>query len=240
MSDKPTQSWERLGTHRGPAETMTSPAAAPDTPTVDAAVNRIRDYPAHDHASMMTEVARTLERANAALRHDIERHVQIAAEAVTRVGVLEGERDALMFQPPREGIYPWAAQLEATHRHAEYLANGARNEPDRETALICLHSAVNGWKNAAYAMAEKAHNAEALIAAAEADKRRYRWLKDKATRDGRDGGYWGYWVLPKLEGWNSAKCNGTVFDHTLDTAIDAAISADERESAALPSGGRGE
>jgi len=64
------------------------------------------------------------------------------------------------------------------------------------------------------------------VAALQADAERYRWLRSQAGREGRDDGWWGYWTLPMLDGWNHtpyAEKRGEAFDHkTLDEAIDAA------------------
>lgn len=61
----------------------------------------------------------------------------------------------------------------------------------------------------------------------EQDAARYRWIKEHAKRDGRDGGWWGYYVLPMLPGWDGtpyAADRGEGYDHkTLDEAVDAAM-----------------
>lgn len=70
-----------------------------------------------------------------------------------------------------------------------------------------------------------------VIAAAQADDAkdaaRYRWIREHAKRDGRDGGWWGYYVLPMLPGWDGTPYSadrGEGYDHkTLDEAVDAAM-----------------
>ncbi len=52
----------------------------------------------------------------------------------------------------KEGRVP---ELEPTRANAEYWINAAKGEKDKVQALICLHQAINAWKNAAYAMADK-------------------------------------------------------------------------------------
>lgn len=75
---------------------------------------------------------------------------------------------------------------------------------------------------------------EAKLEADERDARRYRWLRDQAKREGRDGGWWGYWVLPFLAGWDHtpySKERGKGYDHvTLDAAIDAALAVTPKEA----------
>jgi hypothetical protein len=86
-----------------------------------------------------------------------------------QVDKLTKERDeAVAAMTPRElpkSAVPHAYMLEETARYATYWESGARTEPDRGLALICLHQAVNGWKNAAYSMAEKRMQAEHQLAA---------------------------------------------------------------------------
>ena len=64
-------------------------------------------------------------------------------------------------------------------------------------------------------------------AAAQADARRYRWLRDKARSEGRDGGWTGIYTLPVVPAWDEtsfAAARHEAFHHkTLDAAIDAAI-----------------
>lgn len=70
---------------------------------------------------------------------------------------------------------------------------------------------------------------EADSAAEARDAARYRWLRDQSKREGRDGGWWGFYDFPNVQGWNHtpyAKDKKQDFDHaTVDAAIDAAISA---------------
>lgn len=65
----------------------------------------------------------------------------------------------------------------------------------------------------------------AAIAGAEKDAERYRWIESKANRDSRDGGWWGYYVLPMLDGWSHARGKDSFDYKTLSEAIDAAIEA---------------
>lgn len=51
----------------------------------------------------------------------------------------------------REG----AEMLAATADNADYWLKGGRDDPDRDTAVLAVEQAVNAWRNAAYAMAEK-------------------------------------------------------------------------------------
>ena len=59
------------------------------------------------------------------------------------------------------------------------------------------------------------------------DAARYRWLRDKANKEGRDGGWWGYYVFPHLKGWDDTpfsinRGEGYHFN-TVDEAVDAAM-----------------
>jgi hypothetical protein len=69
--------------------------------------------------------------------------------------------------------------------------------------------------------------AEEAVKQERADAERYRWLRERAKRDGRDGGWYGYYVLPMVAGWDStpyAHDRGEGYDHaSLDDAIDAAL-----------------
>ena len=71
---------------------------------------------------------------------------------------------AVTPQPLPDEAVPHAFMLEETRRYASYWEDGARNDSVRSTALICLHQSVNGWKNAAYSMAEKLLSAQSTIA----------------------------------------------------------------------------
>jgi hypothetical protein len=66
---------------------------------------------------------------------------------------------------------------------------------------------------------------------AELDAKRYRWLRGKAKRTGRDGGWWGFYELPHVPAWDGtpyALERGKGYGHeSLDAAIDAAIAAQE-------------
>lgn len=65
------------------------------------------------------------------------------------------------------------------------------------------------------------------LEAAQADAARYRWLRDKARSEGRDGGWTGIYTLPVVPAWDEtsfAAARHEAFHHkTLDAAIDAAI-----------------
>ena len=67
----------------------------------------------------------------------------------------------------------------------------------------------------------------ATLEAAQEDARRYRWLRDKAHSEGRDGGWTGIYTLPVVPAWDEtsfAAARHEAFHHkTLDAAIDAAI-----------------
>ena len=134
-------------------------------------------------------------------------------------------QDALIPKPLQPASVPHAYMLEEAARHANYWVEGARNAPDRTAAFICLHSSVNGWKNAAYAMAEKRMAAEgkiteqaAQIEALEKDAERYRWLRSNSVGPSQ------IWELL------SDDCSPPVMTlkamHDLDAAIDAAILGD--------------
>lgn len=71
--------------------------------------------------------------------------------------------------------------------------------------------------------------AAAKQAALELDAARYRWLRDKARIEGRDGGYTGFYRLPFVDAWDdtpysASRGNGFRFEN-LDAAIDVAMKA---------------
>ena len=70
------------------------------------------------------------------------------------------------------------------------------------------------------------------LEAAQADARRYRWLRDKARREGREGGWTGFYTFPVVHAWNDtpyAVARHEAFRHkTLDAAIDAAMKGENR------------
>jgi hypothetical protein len=63
----------------------------------------------------------------------------------------------------------------------------------------------------------------------EKDAARYRWISARTEKEGRDGGWIGYFRLPMVDGWNdtpyAAKRKEAFHYSTLDEAIDAAIAA---------------
>lgn len=87
-----------------------------------------------------------------------------------------------------------------------------------------VHTTVPGIRQ----IIERAAQLAAPVAPEDAkDAARYRWIKEQAKRDGRDGGWWGYYVLPMMPGWDDtpyAADRGEGYHHkTLDDAIDAAM-----------------
>lgn len=54
------------------------------------------------------------------------------------------------------------------------------------------------------------------------DALRYRWLRDQARTEGRDGGWVGSWRLPFLDAWNdSPVVKYHINRRTFDEAVDA-------------------
>ena len=67
----------------------------------------------------------------------------------------EREEAAIMPRP-----VPGAELCEQTETFAGYWKKGAWSEPNRESALVCMEQAVNGWKNLAYDLARQLHYAQ--------------------------------------------------------------------------------
>lgn len=138
-------------------------------------------------------------------------------------------QDALIPKPLQPANVPHAYMLEEAARHANYWVEGARNAPDRTAAFICLHSSVNGWKNAAYAMAEKRMAAEARITeqatqieALEKDAARLDWFERMFVHswNGVIGtGSLTHWVLAGDYRHQVAKMQGRLFRAAIDAAI---------------------
>lgn len=60
--------------------------------------------------------------------------------------------EAIMPKP-----VPGAELCEKTETFADYWKKGAWHEPSRESAIICMEQASNGWKNLAYDLARQVH-----------------------------------------------------------------------------------
>jgi hypothetical protein len=74
------------------------------------------------------------------------------------------ELATLKPQPPAEGLYPWAIDLEPVARHAQYWIDAGRAEPDAFKAHLATVQGAYSWKNACYVYAERLYKADRMIA----------------------------------------------------------------------------
>ena len=129
-----------------------------------------RDSIAADSLATQQRIA-ALERDLAAAQQDkglAELAMRQKAERLAQCEeALAAAQAALAPQPIPEGLIPGADTLETTRRGAQYWLDGARKEPDKSMAVFLAESAINHWKNAAYAKAEALVKAETAAVAKE-------------------------------------------------------------------------